>query len=78
MAVALVVFARWNPLNCVIAALIFGASGALGPSLQTVGITKGYYLFYATPYVVTLLILAATVRPGKALRGMPGELSIGR
>jgi ABC-type uncharacterized transport system permease subunit len=78
MAVALVVFARWNPLNCVVAALIFGAAGALGPSLQTIGITKGYYLFYATPYVVTLLILAATVRPGKALRGMPGELSIGR
>jgi simple sugar transport system permease protein len=78
MAVALVVFARWNPLNCVVAALIFGAAGALGPSLQTVGVTKGYYLFYAAPYVVTLLILAATVRPGRALRGMPGELSIGR
>ncbi len=78
MAVALVVFARWNPLYCVLAALIFGAAGALGPSLQTVGVTKGYYLFYAAPYVLTLVILAATVRPGRALRGMPGELSIGR
>jgi general nucleoside transport system permease protein len=78
MAVALVVFARWNPLMCVVAALIFGAAGALGPSLQTVGVTKGYYLFYAAPYVVTLVILAATVRPGRALRSMPGELSIGR
>jgi simple sugar transport system permease protein len=78
MAVALVVFARWNPLQCITAALIFGAAGALGPSLQTVGVTKGYYLFYAAPYVVTLVILAATVRPGRSLRGMPGELSIGR
>jgi simple sugar transport system permease protein len=78
MAVALVVFARWNPLHCITAALIFGAAGALGPSLQTVGITKGYYLFYAAPYVVTLLILAITVRPGRSLRGMPGELSIGK
>jgi len=78
MAVALVVFARWNPLHCITAALIFGAAGALGPSLQTVGVTKGYYLFYAAPYVVTLVILAATVRPGRSLRGMPGELSIGR
>ncbi len=78
MAVALVVFARWNPLYCAVAALIFGAAGALGPSLQTVGVTKGYYLFYAAPYVLTLVILAATVRPGRALRGMPGELSIGR
>ena len=78
MAVALVVFARWNPLWCIVAALIFGAAGALGPSLQTVGVTWGYYLFYAAPYVATLLILVATVRPGRALRGMPGELSIAR
>ena len=78
MAVALVVFARWNPVHCISAALLFGAAGALGPSLQTVGITWGYYLFYAAPYAVTLAILIATVRPGRTLRGMPGELSIGR
>ncbi len=78
MAVALVVFARWNPLGCIAAALIFGAAGALGPALQTVGVSRGYYLFYAAPYVVTLLILAVSVRPGRSLRGMPGELSIGR
>ena len=78
MAVALVVFARWNPLHCITASLIFGAAGALGPSLQTVGVTEGYYLFYAAPYVVTLLILAITMRPGRALAGMPGELSIGQ
>ncbi len=76
MAVALVVFARWQPLGCIVAALIFGAAGALGPAMQTIGITHGYYLFYAAPYVVTLIILIATVRPGRSLRGMPGELSI--
>jgi simple sugar transport system permease protein len=78
MAVALVVFARWNPLACVGASILFGAAGALGPSLQTVGITSGYYLFYAAPYVVTLLVLIITVSPGRALRGMPGELSLGQ
>jgi simple sugar transport system permease protein len=78
MAVALVVFARWNPLTCIGAALLFGAAGALGPSLQTVGVTQGYYLFYAAPYVVTLVILVLTVSPGRSLRGMPGELSISR
>lgn len=78
MAVALVVFARWSPLACVGAALLFGAAGALGPSLQTVGVTTGYYLFYATPYVLTLGIMILTVRPGRALNGMPGELSIVR
>jgi simple sugar transport system permease protein len=78
MAVALVVFARWNPINCIYASLLFGAAGALGPSLQTVGITWGYYLFYAAPYVVTLVVLIITAHGGRALRGMPGQLSIGR
>ncbi len=78
MAVALVVFARWNPIGCLGAAMLFGAAGALGPSLQTVGVTSYYYLFYAAPFVLTLAILIATVRPGRAVRGMPGELSIAR
>ncbi len=78
MAVALVVFARWNPINCIYASLLFGAAGALGPSLQSVGVTWGYYLFYAAPYVVTLIVLIISARGGGSLRGMPGQLSIGR
>ena len=78
IAVALVVFARWNPLSCVGAALLFGAAGALGPSLQSVGISQGYYLFNAAPYVLTLALMIASVRPGRSLRGAPGELSIVR
>jgi ABC-type uncharacterized transport system permease subunit len=78
MAVALVVFARWNPVNCIYASLLFGAAGALGPSLQTVGVTWGYYLFYAAPYVVTLVVLIISASGGGSLRGMPGQLSIGR
>lgn len=78
MAVALVVFARWNPVGCLGAALLFGAAGAVGPSLQTIGITGFYYLAYAAPFILTLLVLAVTVRPGRAVRGMPGELSIAR
>ena len=78
MAVALVVFARWNLVGCLGASLLFGAAGALGPSLQTVGVTGYYYLFYSAPFVLTLVVLAATVRPGRAVRGMPGELSIAR
>ena len=59
MAVALVIFARWNPLRCVLAALLFGAAGAIGPALQSVGITQGYYFFNAAPYILTLLIMIA-------------------
>jgi simple sugar transport system permease protein len=76
MAVALVIFARWNPVACFWAALLFGGAGALGPALQSVGITSGYYLFYAAPYVLTLGMLIATSSPTRAMTGAPGELSI--
>ncbi len=76
MAVALVIFARWNPLGCFAAALLFGGAGALGPALQSVGVTEGYYLFYAAPYLLTLIIMVITSSPGRALAGVPGELSI--
>jgi simple sugar transport system permease protein len=76
MAVALVIFARWNPLACFAAALLFGAAGALGPALQSVGITQGYYFFNAAPYLLTLFIMIASVSPKRSLKGAPGELSI--
>ncbi|MDP3899283.1 MAG: ABC transporter permease [Mesorhizobium sp.] len=76
MAVALVIFARWNPIGCFAAALLFGGAGALGPALQSVGVTQGYYLFYAAPYILTLIIMIATSSPGRSLAGAPGELSI--
>jgi simple sugar transport system permease protein len=78
IAVALVVFARWEPLACIGAALLFGAAGALGPSLQTVGVMQGYYLFNTAPYVLTLVLMFIAVAPGRRMRGAPGELSIVR
>ena len=75
IAVALVIFARWSPLRCVGAALLFGGAGAIGPALQSIGISQGYYLFGAVPYVLTLVILVITCRPGAVAAGSPGELS---
>ncbi|HZT48848.1 MAG TPA: ABC transporter permease [Hyphomicrobiaceae bacterium] len=78
MAVALVIFARWDPLKCVLAALLFGAAGALGPALQSIGVTQGYYFFNAAPYILTLLIMIASAGSKRALRDVPGELSMTR
>lgn len=75
IAVALVIFARWSPLRCVGAALLFGGAGAIGPALQSIGINWGYHLFNIVPYVLTLLILVMTCRPGSVVTGSPGELS---
>jgi general nucleoside transport system permease protein len=74
MAVALVIFARWKPINCFYAALLFGGAGALAPALQAVGVTWGYYLFNAAPYVLTLAIMAITCSRDGSLAGMPAEL----
>ncbi|HSV84499.1 MAG TPA: ABC transporter permease [Ramlibacter sp.] len=75
IAVALVIFARWSPLRCVAAALLFGGAGAIGPALQAIGIGWGYHLFNIVPYVLTLLILVLSCRPGQLAAGSPGELS---
>ena len=78
MAVALVIFARWNPLGCLGASLLFGAAGAIGPALQTVGITAGYDIFNAAPYLLTLVFLIASSSSRGNLKGAPSELSISR
>lgn len=78
MAVALVIFARWQPLNCLWASMVFGAAGAIGPALQSVGISSGYYLYSAAPYILTMLVMLATCRPNRTLTGAPGELSLNR
>jgi simple sugar transport system permease protein len=75
IAVALVIFARWSPLRCIGAAALFGGAGALGPALQSAGIGWGYHLFNTLPYVLTLLILVLTCKPGTVAQGSPGELS---
>jgi general nucleoside transport system permease protein len=78
IAVALVIFARWSPLRCVGAALMFGGAGAISPALQSIGIGWGYHLFNIVPYVLTLIILVITCRPGSIIAGSPGELASNR
>jgi simple sugar transport system permease protein len=74
MAVALVIFARWDPVRCLWASLLFGGAGALGPALQSVGVTSAYYLFAAAPYVLTLVLLIGA-SSSRVPSGMPGTLA---
>ncbi len=78
MAVALVIFARWDPLRCIAAALLFGAAGALGPSLQSIGITQGYYFFNAAPYILTLGIMIATSSAKHSAARHAGRMSMAK
>ena len=78
MAVALVIFARWNPLGCLWAALLFGGASAIGPALQGVGVQSGYHLWNAAPYILTLVLMLVTISPKRSISGAPGELSLFR
>ena len=78
IAVALVIFAKWTPVQCLWASLLFGGAGAIGPALQSVGINAGYNLFATIPYVLTLGIMIATSSARKTLAGQPDELSVAR
>jgi general nucleoside transport system permease protein len=75
IAVALVIFARWNPIQCLLASLLFGGAQALGPALQSVGVTSYYYLFNASPFILTLAVMILTCSNKRSLSGVPGALT---
>ena len=58
IALAIVIFGRWNPLKATLAALVFGACDALQLSLQIFGTRVPPQLFLALPYIVTILAIS--------------------
>jgi simple sugar transport system permease protein len=78
MAVALVIFAKWNPIRCLWASLLFGGVGSLGVALQGQNLSSAAlaYLWNAAPYILTLGIMILTSSRARALAGAPAELSL--
>ncbi|MBX6390954.1 MAG: ABC transporter permease [Frankia sp.] len=72
IAVALVIFAAWNPLRIMAGAYLFGAALALSPALQARGYGINQFALDAIPFVVTLLVLALLGR--RTLLAAPDEL----
>jgi simple sugar transport system permease protein len=72
VAVALVIFAAWNPLKATAGAFVFGGAVSLQLQLQARGVDISPFLLNMTPYILTLLILVATSR-GRAQRA-PDEI----
>jgi simple sugar transport system permease protein len=69
VALALVVFARWDPWRAAAGALLFGCATALGIRLQgedVGGVEVPYQLFQALPYLLTLAVIAASGGRGAA------------
>jgi general nucleoside transport system permease protein len=59
IAIALVIFARWNPLWAIVGALLFGGAEALQLQLQAAGADVSPFLMNMVPYLLTLLVLIA-------------------
>lgn len=62
VAVALVIFAAWDPLKAVIGAYLFSGAIALQLQLQAQGSDISRYLLQALPYLVVILVLVALSR----------------
>ena len=72
IAVALVVFASWQPLRVMAGAYLFGAALALSPALQSRGVAINQFALDVLPFLVTLLILVFLGR--RTLLAAPWEL----
>lgn len=72
IALAAVIFGKWNPFGALAAALLFGASSALAFRLQTFSQTLAT-LFQALPYVLTLIAVAGLIGRSRppAASGIP-------
>jgi ABC-type uncharacterized transport system permease subunit len=59
IAIALVIFSRWHPLQAIAGALIFSGAVAFQLLLQSSGVEISPLLLDTIPYIVTVLVLIA-------------------
>ncbi len=57
IAVALVIFARWQPWRALFGALLFGCIEALIPRIAAAGIQIPQYFLLMTPYLATIAVM---------------------
>jgi simple sugar transport system permease protein len=78
IAIALVIFATWDPLRAVIGALLFGGINAIQFRLQAMGTTIPSAFLNMLPYFVTIVVLVLiTWREARGKRtGAPSALGL--
>jgi general nucleoside transport system permease protein len=65
IAVALVIFAAWNPALILVGAYLFSGAVALELELQARGTDVSIFLLAAVPYVIVLVVLSLLSRRRK-------------
>jgi len=77
IAVALVIFAGWDPRRALLGAWLFGVIASLGLHLQALGVMIPSNFLQMLPYIFTFIILVITTRETKHRRsGTPAALGI--
>lgn len=76
IAVALVIFASWNPTKAMLGAFLFGGLDILGFRLQSQGIPVSQYLIDMLPYIATVVVLILSTKNNKKEDRPPGDLGV--
>ncbi|MDI6881052.1 MAG: ABC transporter permease [Desulfitobacteriaceae bacterium] len=76
IAVALVIFALWNPVRAMLGAYLFGGIDSLGFRLQVVGVGISPFILDMLPYLFTVLVLVFVVARHKGRLTAPGALGL--
>lgn len=74
IAVALVIFALWNPLLAVAGSYLFGGVEALTFRIQTAGIHISPFFLSMLPYLFTILVLVIVTIRRRQEAGVPAAL----
>lgn len=76
IAVALVIFAAWDPIKALIGSYIFGGLDILGFRLQVLGVMIPTFFLKMLPYIFTVLVLViSTSRRSKHVWSGPASLT---
>lgn len=74
IAVALVIFATWNPLKAILGGFLFGGLDILGFRLQGAGFVVNQYFLDMVPYLVTIVVLVIAGIKKNSLNAPPKGL----
>lgn len=74
IAVALVIFALWNPLRALLGSYLFGGVEALTFRMQTAGVNISTFYLSMLPYVLTIVVLALVTIRLRSEAGAPAAL----
>ena len=70
IALAIVIFGKWDPWRVFLASLLFGTTDALQLRLQAVGVDVPYQLLTMLPYLLTIIVMIVTAKRSHSPAGL--------